>query len=176
MRVLFVTTLLVALVLHSGHTSASPSSGNSTEELPTFGEAAAARQIEISKIHLPTLQTQAAQGNADAQYRLGDLYNSGDLVPQDYKKAAHWFEKAAAQGHVGAQNDLGVLYEAGNGVPREYLRAYMWISLSEARSTGNSKKYAAINLGFLTHRLTPAQIAEGKRLAQQCQAQQFKDC
>jgi hypothetical protein len=88
MRVLFVITLLVALVLPSGHTAASPSSGNSAEGLPTFGEAAAARQIEISKIDLPTLQIQAAQGNADAQYRLGDLYNFGDLVPQDYMKAA----------------------------------------------------------------------------------------
>ena len=176
MRVLFVTTLLVALVLPSGYTSASPSSGNSAEELPTFGEAAAARQIEISKIDLPTLQTQAAQGNADAQYRLGDLYSFGDLVPQDDKKAAQWFEKAAAQGHGGAQNDLGVLYEYGQGVPRDSLRAYMWFSLSEARSMGKSKKYAAINLGFLTHRLTPAQIAEAKRLAQRCQAQQFKGC
>jgi TPR repeat protein len=176
MRVLCVTTLLVALVLPSGHTSASPSSGNSAEELPTFGEAAAARQIEISKIDLPKLQTQAAQGNADAQYRLGDLYDSGDLVLQDYKQAAQWFEKAAAQGHMGAQNHLGVLYEYGNGVPRDSLRAYMWISLSEARSTGKSKKYAAINLGFLTHQLTPAQITEAKRLAQRCQAQQFKRC
>jgi TPR repeat protein len=176
MRVLFVITLLVALILPPGHTSASPSSGNSEEELPTFGEAAAARQIEISKINLPTLQTQAAQGDADAQYRLGDLHNFGDLVPQDYKKAAHWFEKAAAQGHVGAQNDLGVLYEYGNGVPSDSLRAYMWFSLSEARSTGNSKKYAAINLGFLTHRLTPAQIAEAQRMARRCQKQLFKGC
>lgn len=176
MHVLFVTTLLFVLVLSSGHASASPPSDNSTEELPTFGEAAAAHQIEISKIDLPTLQKQAAQGNADAQYRLGDLYNFGYLVPQDYKKAALWFEKAAAQGHVGAQNDLGVHYESGNGVPRDDLRAYMWFYLSEARSTGNSKKYAAINLGFLTHRLTPAQIAEAKRLAQQCQARHFKGC
>jgi TPR repeat protein len=176
MHVLSFMILLATLILPSGHTSASPSSDNSAKELPTFGEAAAARQIEISKIDLPTLQRKAAQGDAEAQYNLGDLYNFGNLVPQDDKKARQWFEKAAAQGYAGAQNDLGTLYANGSGVPRDDVRAYMWISLAEAHSTGNSKKYAAINLGFLTHRMTPAQIAEAQRLSQQCQAQQFKGC
>jgi len=49
MRVLFVTTMLVALVLPSRHASGSP-------------------PIDISAEDLQTLQTQAAQGNTEAHF------------------------------------------------------------------------------------------------------------
>ena len=39
----------------------------------------------------------AAQGNAIAQYNLGNFYNDGRGVPQDFAKAREWYEKAAAQ-------------------------------------------------------------------------------
>ena len=45
----------------------------------------------------------AEQGDADAQYKLGFMYNKGEGVPQDYKKAFYWCTKAAEQGLVNAQ-------------------------------------------------------------------------
>jgi TPR repeat protein len=78
MRALSFIILLAALVLPSGCASVSPPSDTS------------------AAVDLQTLQKQAAQGNASAQYNLGVLYDSGRGVPQDYAKARLWYEKAAA--------------------------------------------------------------------------------
>jgi len=49
----------------------------------------------------------AAEGNADAQFILGVLYETGiGGVPQDLKEAIQWFEKAARQGHIAARKKL----------------------------------------------------------------------
>ena len=36
----------------------------------------------------------AEQGHAEAQYKLGVLYNKGHGVTQDYKEAAKWYQEA----------------------------------------------------------------------------------
>jgi TPR repeat protein len=157
MHHLSVITLLAALVLLSGCAHISPPSDSSTADLQTK-------------------QTQAAQGNAEAQRNLGVMYRDGQGVPQDYAIARQWFEKAAAQGDAKAQYNLAGLYYNGNGGSQDYVRAHMWWSLAAARSTGDVQKFAAVNRDEVAPRMTPEQIAEAQRLAQQCQAQQFKGC
>jgi TPR repeat protein len=44
----------------------------------------------------------AENGNAEAQYHLGYLYETGTGVKRDDKEALRWFSAAAAQGHEGA--------------------------------------------------------------------------
>jgi len=44
----------------------------------------------------------AEQGNADAQYNLGVLYDNGLGLPQDKVRAYMWFNLSAAQGREGA--------------------------------------------------------------------------
>ena len=39
----------------------------------------------------------AAQGNADAQYNLGVVYENGKGVTKDLFKAREWYEQVAAQ-------------------------------------------------------------------------------
>lgn len=52
---------------------------------------------------ITTLSLKAAQGDAEAQFELGQLASTGENgVLKDAKIAAGWFEKAAAHGHVGA--------------------------------------------------------------------------
>jgi TPR repeat protein len=51
--------------------------------------------------------TTAEQGDAQAQYNLGIMYDNGQDVPQDYTAAASWYRKAAEQGHAQAQFNLG---------------------------------------------------------------------
>jgi TPR repeat protein len=97
-------------------------------------------------------------------------------MPQDYATARGWYEKAAAQGYAPAQTNLGVLYHNGQGVPQDYVQAYMWWSVAAGHSTGNDQKLAADDREAVARRMTPAQIAEGQRLATQCKAQQFKGC
>ena len=113
----------------------------------------------------------AAQGNAQAQANLGFLYANGQGVPQDYTKARQWYEKAAAQGNTLAQANLGFLYANGQGVPQDYVKAYIWWDLAAAGS-----KDAIGNRDEVARHMTPAQLAEAKRLAQQCHARQFKGC
>ena len=49
----------------------------------------------------------AEQGDADAQYNLGIMYDEGQGVQQDYKVAVKWYRLAAEQGEANAQYNLG---------------------------------------------------------------------
>ena len=52
------------------------------------------------------VETKAKQGDANAQYNLGEFYENGYGVEKDYEKAAYWFQKSAEQGNVHAQDKL----------------------------------------------------------------------
>jgi len=57
----------------------------------------------------------AEQGDADAQFNLGQAYRLGRGVPIDLGAAQLWFERAAARGHLDAQTTLGLLlFQNGN--------------------------------------------------------------
>jgi hypothetical protein len=73
------------------------------------------------------------QCDAEAQYNLGVLYETGQCVPQDYTKARQWYEKAAAQGHEEAQYNLGVMYAEGEGVSMDYTKARQWFEQAAAQ-------------------------------------------
>lgn len=51
----------------------------------------------------------ATHGNAEAQYYMGYMYQSGTGVPVDKTKALEWYNRAAAQGHAGASVQAQVL-------------------------------------------------------------------
>jgi len=68
----------------------------------------------------------AEQGNANAQYNLGLMYQKGDGVPQDDKTALKWYRLAAEQGNASAQYNLGAMYYKGEGVPQDN-----WIGMEQ---------------------------------------------
>ncbi|MDX1487963.1 MAG: tetratricopeptide repeat protein, partial [Acidiferrobacterales bacterium] len=68
----------------------------------------------------------AAQGDADAQNKLGFMYYFGQGVPQDYAEALNWYRRAAEQGFAYAQFSLGFMYAKGQGVPKDYAEAVKW--------------------------------------------------
>jgi TPR repeat protein len=68
----------------------------------------------------------ANQGHADAQFKLGQIYENGFGVATDYKKAKEWYEKAADQRHANAQYALGWLYENGRGTVTDCDKAKEW--------------------------------------------------
>src|SRR6202012_2922247 len=69
----------------------------------------------------------ADQGNGDAQYNIGVMYDKGLGVRTDFAIAAEWYRKAATLGIVDAQWDLGILYGEGRGVPKNYETAVAWL-------------------------------------------------
>ncbi len=61
---------------------------------------------------------------------LGELYDLGWGVPQDYAEAVKWYRLAANQGDAEAQANLGRMYEFGQGVPQNYAEAMKWVRLA----------------------------------------------
>lgn len=53
----------------------------------------------------------AEQGNAVAQYNLGNCYYDGNGVPQSYEGAVKWLRKAAEQGVADAKEELDMMGE-----------------------------------------------------------------
>jgi TPR repeat protein len=52
----------------------------------------------------------AEQGDADAQYYLGAMYEAGRGVRQNHAEAAKWYRKAAEQSHAEAEMRLNNLH------------------------------------------------------------------
>lgn len=105
---------------------------------------------------------QADQGNAHAQKDLGDCYANGWGVTRDPAQAVTWYLKAADQKNADAQGQLGQMYEAGEGVQQDFAKAFMWYSLAAAV---HDQFGAQARFKMLAEKMTPEQIAEGKRLA-----------
>jgi len=91
------------------------------------------------------LLERAQQGDAEAQYNLGNLYAFGPGMPQDYAQAAIWYHKAAEQGRADAQFALGDLYEDGHGVPQDYAQAAVWYR----KAADQGYAVAQLDLGVL---------------------------
>ncbi|HEV2691101.1 MAG TPA: GAF domain-containing protein, partial [Bryobacteraceae bacterium] len=104
----------------------------------------------------------ADAGDADAQWRMGVRYHTGDGVRQDDTQAVQWFLRAAEQGHVGAQGTLGAYYWAGRGVPQDLSRAYFWSSLALAQGDQASKP----RLEGLALQMTRSQVAAARQQAE----------
>lgn len=89
-------------------------------------------------------------------------YQSGD-----YATALRAWLPLAQQGHATAQFNLGVLYGQGHGVPQDHLQAYLWFTLAAAGlPPGTDREKAGRNRDVAAARLTPAQLAEARALAQ----------
>lgn len=81
-------------------------------------------------------QKAAAQGYPKAQYELGMMYNSGEVVTtvtKDPNKAAEWLLKAAAQGYPKAQYELGLMHLTGEGVKKDAAKAVEWYQKAAAQ-------------------------------------------
>lgn len=72
------------------------------------------------------LRWMAHRGSAQAAYGLGVAYDRGEGVPQDYRRAAHWYRIAAQRGWAQAQLSLAVMCQFGQGVPRDAAEAAQW--------------------------------------------------
>ena len=70
-------------------------------------------------VDVAQLSQVAEQGDASAQNELGERYENGRGVEQDYGAAVLWFRRAAEQGHARGQGNLGAMYSAGTGVSED---------------------------------------------------------
>jgi TPR repeat protein len=141
-------TLPVVLVTVStfGVTVASVGISQSGTAQTTQAKPPVQQQETLSEEELKALRQKAEQGDATAQFELGNLYSSGRGVPKDFAQAAACYRKAAEQGHVRAQSSMGNLYLSGQGVPRDFAQAAAWYR--KAAEQGDT--YAQIKMGDLS--------------------------
>jgi hypothetical protein len=66
----------------------------------------------------------AEQGDAKAQFMLGNMHALGQGVVQDYAKAFYWHKLAAEQGDAKAQYLVGYMFYKGQGVVQDYAKAF----------------------------------------------------
>jgi TPR repeat protein len=114
----------------------------------------------------------AEKGNAAAQDNLGQMYQQGEGVVQDYQTAIKWYRLSAQLGNAVAQYHLGQMYEQGLGIGQNYVRAHMWYNLAAAQNINVAKS----NRDYLAQQMTPEQIAEAQALARECKAAHYKNC
>ncbi len=119
-----------------------------------------AKRILIESEGIENPRPLAEQSEADAQFA---LYLDNQGGPEGWK----WLCLAASQGHGKAQATLGHHYRRGlEPVEHNNVEAYRWYTLAIRNgSTGQSGSYASGWIGHLAHKMPPAQIAEGERLA-----------
>mgnify|MGYP005842254573 CR=1 FL=1 len=69
---------------------------------------------------------QARDGDPEAQYYVGTIYEKGMGRAPDHAAAFSWYERAAEQGFTKAQMALGYLYEMGLGVEQDLVESLKW--------------------------------------------------
>ena len=107
----------------------------------------------------------ALHGNANAQAFLGFMFENGYGAPQAYVAAADLYCQAAISGNPFGQAMLGLMYDKGHGVPQDFILAYKWLNLAAARAPAREREYFLRLRNAVASKMSPAQIAEGQRLA-----------
>lgn len=87
----------------------------------------------------------AQQGEPEAEYHLGILYEYGLGVERDDGEAFKWYRRAAERGHAPAQYGLGLMYFDGRGTGSDATAAAEWM----ARAAEQGYAPAQYGLGLL---------------------------
>ena len=114
---------------------------------------------------LKQLEAASANGNADAAFRVAELYRVGESgVRHDIAQAIRYYRLAARLGnHPGAMNTLGILYEQGVGVAQSQATALGWYEKAAAAGSAMAranlgKIHASGDAGAQDYRLATAEL------------------
>ncbi len=88
----------------------------------------------------------ALQGDAEAQFTVGQYYCCGKRPRYDNVKALFWFCKAAKQGQRDAMTEVGKMYEfeyefEGSVIPRDHAMSYAYYSLAMLQGSDGAREY-----------------------------------
>lgn len=103
----------------------------------------------------------AEQGDAKAQFMLGQMYREGKGVEQDDGEAMRWFRKSAQGGNASAGYWIGRYYEAGILVQRNGQEAVRWYKM--AAEAGNVPSILRLVDLYNSGEIVPPDPAEALR-------------
>lgn len=149
-----VVAVLVCYVMPVGRVQANPIAR---------AEAAYARGDYVRAVNI--LTPLAFGGDARAQAFLGFMFEHGYGTPQVYDTSAGLYGQAAMQGNPFGQAMFGLMYDKGHGVPQDFVLAYKWLNLAAARAPKRERDHFLRLRDGVASKMSPAQIAEGQRLA-----------
>ena len=99
--------------------------------------------IETSENELDKLTKLAENSDAEALFKLGQLYQRGDVVEQNYAKAIEFYQKAAELKYDEALFALGRCYYFGIGVKQNYNEAMNYFLKSAKNGNSKSQEFVA---------------------------------
>lgn len=116
----------------------------------------------------------AAQGNAEAMRRLGDIHAIGgpinrynrypagaQCIAVDLPEAARWYVKAAEAGDALAQEQLAIAYLAGLGVDPDPVQAERWLEAIGKERRAHAVFYLADQYLYGRGDVVPQDLAKG---------------
>lgn len=86
----------------------------------------------------------ADSGYSRAQYTMGMLHLTGEVVEQNIQTAYWWLKRAAAQDHPLALHHIGICYAQGLGVAADIEQAFRYFSRSAALGLDAAKNSLAV--------------------------------
>lgn len=131
--------------------------------VPAHAQSGSRPSSEEAATVLENARPLAENGNANAQYNMGVLYDEGYGVDQNYATARGWYEKAAAQQYAKAEHNLGIMYQGGHGVPADDAKAAEWFK----RAAKHGEPAAQNNLAvmYVRGQGVPQNLVEATRWA-----------
>ena len=85
----------------------------------------------------------AQEGNAKAQYQVGEMLENGKGVARDFDTAFNWYLRSAKQNHVKASFKVGYGYLKGKGVTPDYELALEWLTKAANKDYTRAQYYLA---------------------------------
>ena len=105
----------------------------------------------------------AAQGDADAEDKVGLMYLQGMDEPKDYVQALKWFEQSAKQGNTDAAYNAGNIYDNGISVGQDYAKAAQWYLKAADGDKGKVEAQAELGAMYSSGRGVPQDYAEAAK-------------
>ena len=113
--------------------------------------------ITDEQIKTEVVMRDALNGNAHAQYKLGQMYEKGTGVEEDLKNAYEWYLKAYQQDYKSAAFKLGFFHANGKWVPKDFKKAIAYYM--EAFQADKTDKVTIGNIGHSYYRLNDGKQA-----------------
>ena len=110
------------------------------EYISIFSRENESGEINTSKIFL-TYFALANQGDVNAQYEVGLMYQIGKEVTRNYKSAIEWYKKAAKQNHLNAQLNLAFMFYEKSPLDRNYTEAINWFKKAAEQGNADAQFY-----------------------------------
>jgi TPR repeat protein len=88
----------------------------------------------------------AEQGNVEAQYNLGNLYQKYPKMKFNYRHAFKWYTASAQGGNIAAQKSLAYFYVKGLATDIDYETALLWYT--KAAESGDTESQVILGKSY----------------------------